>query len=70
MLEQSDIAHYLLSLSVVKPEAIVDEDFRVVDASRRNTVFVATTSAGPTFVVKQAPSDHAADLAHEASWSG
>jgi aminoglycoside phosphotransferase (APT) family kinase protein len=67
MLEQSDIAHYLLSLSVVKPQAIVDEDFRVVDASRRNTVFVATTSSGPTFVVKQAPSDHAADLAHEAA---
>jgi aminoglycoside phosphotransferase (APT) family kinase protein len=67
MLEQSDIAHYLLSLSVVKPHQVVDEDFRVVDASRRNIVFVATTGTGPTFVVKQAPPDHAADLAHEAA---
>jgi aminoglycoside phosphotransferase (APT) family kinase protein len=64
--EQSDIAHYLLSLGVVKPRSVLEEDFAVVDASRRNCVFLATTSAGPTFVVKQAPPASAAPLAHEA----
>ncbi|HET8755575.1 MAG TPA: phosphotransferase [Solirubrobacteraceae bacterium] len=67
MLEQSDIAHYLLSLGVVKPQAVIDEDFRVVDASRRNSVFLATSSAGPTFAVKQALSGDGASLAHEAA---
>ncbi|HEX5619829.1 MAG TPA: phosphotransferase [Solirubrobacteraceae bacterium] len=67
MLEQSDIAHYLLSLGVVKPQAVIDEDFRVVDASRRNAVFLATTSTGPTYVVKQAPAGDGSSLAHEAT---
>ena len=39
----------------------------MVDASRRNCVFLATTSSGPTFVVKQAPPAYAAPLAHEAT---
>jgi Ser/Thr protein kinase RdoA (MazF antagonist) len=67
VLEQSDIAHYLLSLDVVKPRAILDEDFTVVDASRRNCVYLATTRSGPTFVVKQAMSGDGAALAHEAA---
>jgi aminoglycoside phosphotransferase (APT) family kinase protein len=67
VLEQSDIAHYLLSLNVVKPRAIVDEDFTVVDASRRNCVFLARTQSGPTFVVKQAMSGDGSALAHEAA---
>ena len=46
---------------------MLEEDFTVVDASRRNCVFLATTSSGPTFVVKQAPPAHAAPLAHEAT---
>ncbi|MGH2968939.1 MAG: hypothetical protein ACRDK0_07730, partial [Solirubrobacteraceae bacterium] len=54
MLEQSDIAHYLLSLGLVKPRAVVGEDLAVVDASRRNRVFLAATRGGPTYVVKQA----------------
>jgi Ser/Thr protein kinase RdoA (MazF antagonist) len=54
LLEQSDIAHYLLSLGVVKPRSVLDDDFAVVDASRRNRVFLATTRSGPTFAVKQA----------------
>ena len=37
MLEQSDIAHYLLSLGLVKPRDVVEEDLTIVDASRRNT---------------------------------
>ena len=39
---------------VVKPRAVVEDDFTVVDASRRNCVFLATTRAA-TYVVKQAP---------------
>ena len=67
MIEQSDVAHYLLSLGVVKPRAIVDEDFTVVDASRRNCVFLARARTGPTLVVKQAMSGDGAALAHEAA---
>jgi aminoglycoside phosphotransferase (APT) family kinase protein len=64
MLEQSDVAHYLLSLGVVKPRSVIDDGFTVVDASRRNRVYLATTSSGPTFVVKQG---NRAALAHEAT---
>jgi Ser/Thr protein kinase RdoA (MazF antagonist) len=67
MLEQSDIAHYLLSLGLVKPRAVVDEELTVVDVSRRNCVFLATTRAGPTHVVKQAGPRSAETLDHEAS---
>jgi Ser/Thr protein kinase RdoA (MazF antagonist) len=67
MLEQSDIAHYLLSLGLVKPRAIVDDDLTIVDASRRNCVFIATTSSGPTYVVKQAGPRSVQTLAHEAA---
>jgi aminoglycoside phosphotransferase (APT) family kinase protein len=67
MLEQSDVAHYLLSLGVVKPRSVLDDDFVVVDASRRNRVFLATTRSGPAFVVKQATAGNASTLAHEAA---
>jgi Ser/Thr protein kinase RdoA (MazF antagonist) len=67
VLEQSDVAHYLLSLGLVKPRSVTDEDLRVLDASRRNRVFLVTTRAGPTFVVKQALSAGDASLAHEAA---
>ena len=67
MLEQSDIAHYLLSLGLVKPRAVVEEDLTIVDASRRNCVFLAATQAGPTYVVKQAGPRSARTLAHEAA---
>jgi aminoglycoside phosphotransferase (APT) family kinase protein len=67
MLEQSDIAHYLLSLGLVKACAVTDEDLTVVDASRRNCVFIAATRAGPTYVVKQAGPRTVHTLAHEAA---
>ena len=66
MIEQSDIAHYLLSLGVVKPQEVIEEGFTVVDASRRNSVFLAATRAGPTFVVKQAREGDASSLTDEA----
>lgn len=65
MLEQSAIAHYLLSLGLVKPQAVLDEGLTVLDVSRRNCVFLAATNAGPTYVVKQAAPRSAATLAHE-----
>jgi len=67
MLEQSDIAHYLLSLGLVKPQDVIEEDLSVVDASRRNCVFLVATSDGPTYVVKQATPRSARTLAHEAA---
>ena len=39
----------------------------VVDASRRNCVFIATTRSGPTYVVKQAGPRSALTLKHEAA---
>jgi Ser/Thr protein kinase RdoA (MazF antagonist) len=67
MLEQSDIANYLLSLGLVKPRVVVAEGLTITDASRRNCVFVAATGAGPTYVVKQAGRRSAPTLAHEAA---
>jgi aminoglycoside phosphotransferase (APT) family kinase protein len=70
MLEQSDMAHYLLSLGLVKPRDVVEEDVAITDVSRRNCVFLATTRAGPSFVVKQAGPRSAHTLAHEAAVLG
>jgi hypothetical protein len=66
MLTQSDIAHYLLSLGVVKPRAVVEDELAVADASRRNCVFIASARVGPAYVVKQAGPRSAPALAHEA----
>src|SRR5215207_2125177 len=70
MLTQSDVAYYLLSLGVVKPRAVVDDELVVADASRRNCVFIAGTRVGPAYVVKQAGPRSAPTLAHEAAVLG
>jgi Ser/Thr protein kinase RdoA (MazF antagonist) len=67
MLEQSDIAHYLLSLGLVKPRDVVEEGLSVIDASQRNCVFLASTRGGPTYVVKQASPRTAGTLGREAA---
>jgi aminoglycoside phosphotransferase (APT) family kinase protein len=67
MLEQSKVAHYLLSLGLVTPRDVVEEDLTVVDASRRNCVFLVRTRTGPTYVIKQAGPRSALTLAHEAA---
>ena len=67
MLEQSDMAHYLLSLGLVKPRDVVDGSLSVVDVSRRNCVFVATVGADQAYVIKQALPRTAHTLAHEAA---
>jgi aminoglycoside phosphotransferase (APT) family kinase protein len=66
MLQQPDIAHYLLSLDAIAPSAVVDEELAVVDVSRRNGVFLAVSRSGDVIVVKQAGPHSAATLAHEA----
>ena len=66
-LTQSSIAHYLLSLGIVKPGAVVDDELSVLDASRRNAVFIAAARTGPAYVVKQARAQTAATLAREAA---
>src|SRR3954451_9456534 len=70
MLTQSELGHYLLSLGVVKPRAIVEDGLVVADASRRNGVFVGSARTGPAYVVKQAGPRSAATLAHEAAVLG
>jgi Ser/Thr protein kinase RdoA (MazF antagonist) len=67
MLGHSQIAHYLLSLGLLKPRAVVEDGLTVVDASRRNCVFIATARSGPTYVVKQAGPRTALTLEHEAA---
>ena len=67
MLTQAGIADYLLSLGVVKPSAIVEGELSVLDASRRNAVFLAAATSGPMHVVKLARPQTAATLAHEAT---
>src|SRR5690242_10822573 len=64
MLEQPEIPHYLLSLGLVKPRDVVERRLSVVDASRRNAVFVARIQNGPTYVVKQAVPRSAGTLQH------
>ena len=66
MLDQSEIVSYLLSLGVVKARDAVADHLSVVDASRRNSVFVVASRGRPTFVVKQAHRDVASGLEHEA----
>jgi aminoglycoside phosphotransferase (APT) family kinase protein len=56
-----------LSLGFLEPRAVVDDGLTVVDASRRNCVFIATTRSGPTYVVKQAGPRSALTLKHEAA---
>jgi Ser/Thr protein kinase RdoA (MazF antagonist) len=67
MLEQSAIAHYLLSLGLVKPQEVVDGDLTILDVSRRNCVYLAATGAGTAYVVKQAMPSSAETLSHEAA---
>lgn len=67
MLDQSQIAYFLLSLGVIKPRAVVEDGLTVADASRRNCVFIVTTASGPTYAVKQASPESALALQHEAA---
>jgi aminoglycoside phosphotransferase (APT) family kinase protein len=65
-IDQSEVVHYLLALGLVKPRDVIEEAVVVVDASRRNRVFVATVR-GIAYVVKQARPADAATVSHEAA---
>jgi aminoglycoside phosphotransferase (APT) family kinase protein len=67
VLEHSDVARHLLSLGLLDPAAVVEEDLAIVDASRRNRVFVAARRGGPALVVKQCADGRGDTLAHEAA---
>jgi Ser/Thr protein kinase RdoA (MazF antagonist) len=67
MLGQSQIANYLVSLGLVEPRAVVEDGLRIVDVSRRNSVFLVTAGSGPTFAVKQAEPRSVPMLQHEAA---
>jgi Ser/Thr protein kinase RdoA (MazF antagonist) len=66
MLRHADVAQDLLARGLVEPRDVVDGGLRIVDGSRRNRVFVTTTRAGPTYVVKQGDPGQPSTLAHEA----
>ncbi len=53
MLDQSEVAAYLLRRGLISEACIVDGDFQVIDASRRNRNFKAISKAGPSYMLKQ-----------------
>jgi aminoglycoside phosphotransferase (APT) family kinase protein len=65
-LDESKVVHYLLGLGLVNPRLVLDDDLVVTDVSRRNAVFLVTTSRGPTLVVKQGGRDASDSLRWEA----
>jgi aminoglycoside phosphotransferase len=66
-LEQSRIAHYLVSLGLVNRARVLAGDLVVADVSRRNSVFLVSGSDGPVLVVKQGSPATAATVAREAA---
>lgn len=67
MLDLADIPTYLMDRELLGPEAVVDGQLRVVDASRLNRVFVVTAEHDRSFVLKLAGEPGGAGVAHEAA---
>ncbi len=66
MLDQAEVATYLLRRGLISEECIVDGDFQVVDASRRNRNFKAISKAWPSYMLKQGVARNSRDsLAYE-----
>jgi hypothetical protein len=66
MLEQSEVATYLLRRGFISEACIVDGDFTVVDVSRRNRNFKAISKQGPSYMLKQGVGKNSGDgLAYE-----
>ena len=55
MLDLADIPAYLLELSLLEPRDVVQGGLRVVDASRLNSVFIASAEGRSPLVVKAGP---------------
>jgi Phosphotransferase enzyme family len=53
ILSRSNVVHYLAEQGLLTPEAIVDGDLMVADASRRNRNFKVIRRAQPGYFVKQ-----------------
>ena len=53
MLTQAQIAHYLVADSLASAESIIDGDFEVMEASRRNRNFKVLSDRGPSYLLKQ-----------------
>jgi Phosphotransferase enzyme family len=66
MLNQSEVPHYLLQRDFITAASIVDEDLRVVEASRRNRNFKVIAERGPSYLLKQGlGTGRRATVAHE-----
>ena len=66
MLDQSNVAAYLLHRELISGASIVDGDFTVMDVSRRNRNFKVTSQLGPSYLLKQsAGQEGGASLAYE-----
>jgi hypothetical protein len=68
MLEQGEVASYLLERKLVSAESIVAGDLQIVDVSRRNRNYKVISERGPSYLLKQGISaEGMATLAHEAA---
>src|SRR3954454_1267674 len=69
MLGRADVVPYLVQRGLIAPQAIVDGDVRVVDASRRNRNFHVVANQGSAYLVKQGRhgSQGLGTVAHEAA---
>lgn len=66
MLTQSEVARYLLQGEFITAASVVDEDLRIVEASRRNRNFKVIRERGPSYLLKQGlDSNGRATVAHE-----
>jgi hypothetical protein len=53
MLTQAQMAHYLIADGLTSAESIIDGDFEVIEASRRNSNFKVVSDCGPSYFLKQ-----------------
>jgi Ser/Thr protein kinase RdoA (MazF antagonist) len=68
MVEQHEVAKYLLDRGLLTPKALLDGDLAVTDASSRNRNFRVETTRGPCYFVKQGlTAESQASVAYEAS---
>ena len=67
LLSQAEVVPYLLDGGIIENGAVVHARLRVVDASRRNQVFVVTGPERPAYVVKQPRSRDDPAVAREAA---
>jgi Ser/Thr protein kinase RdoA (MazF antagonist) len=68
VLEQEDVARYLLDAGLMGPEAVLDGDLVIRDVSSRNRNFRVETRNGPCYLLKQGvTAETVAGVGHEAA---